>query len=212
MRGLPVLLPLLCAACVQARPSACCDPRDDTANDDSTVDSTPDSTDTSDTSIGETGDTSDTSDTGSTTPLPGDFSVTGSYNGVPVDIDCDETSDTGLFARYWGSSLGNVSGGFSCANQAGERVTVSYISPGESEWADTSDGKSWIYEDGAGAVLAWGVPDTASWALAFTSYGFVDATTVEVEGSLSGTWTTDGVPFADLAGTFALEIPCTSGC
>lgn len=214
--GCPLLpLLLLSAGCVQPKPSACCDPLEDTATDDSAVDSTPDSVDTSDTSIRETGDTSEPSDTGSTTPLPGSFSVTGSYKGAPVGIDCDETTGAALYSRYWGSSLGNVSGGFSCANEAGQRVTVSYISPSEGEWADTSDGKSWIYEDGAGDMIAWGAPDATTWALVFTHYGFVDATTVQLDGSLTGSWSTDGTDaeaLADLTGTFALNIPCTSGC
>lgn len=206
------LLPLL-AACVHGEPSACWDPADDSGSGDSSGDSTndsaADSTDTSDTS---TPDSSDTSDTGAGVPLPGSFTVTGTYDGAPVDLTCSESTDAALFTRYWGSSLGNVSGGFACGNERGERVSVGYISPTEGEWSDPSDGKSWIYEDGTGTVLAWGTPDTTAWSLAFTAYGFEDVTTVSLEGTLSGTWTTDGATFADLAGTFALQIPCTSGC
>lgn len=205
---------LLALGCVHPQPSACCDPATDSgdtgpADSDSARDTdTSDSGDTPDTDTADT----DTSDTSIEANLVGSFSLSGTVNGVSVSLNCDAATDPELFAGYWGSSLGNLSGSVACADAAGQRVTVSYINPSAGEWTDTSDGKSWIFEDGSGGVLAWGVPDTTAWDLAFTTYTFVDATTVELDGTLAGTWSADGAVYADLAGTFGVQLPCNSGC
>jgi hypothetical protein len=141
--------------------------------------------------------------------LPGSFSVTGTFQGLDVDLLCDESTSADLFVRYWASSLGNISGAISCGNEAGERVTVSFIGPSEGEWTTTEDGMSWSYEDGTGHYLSYD-SDSTAWELAITTYTFVDTTTIEMDGTLSGTWA--GTVAADLQGSFATEIACSGGC
>lgn len=195
---------------------ACVGPADDgsdpTASTDSLADDsgTVDSGDTGsgDTGSGDTGsgDTADTADS-----LPGTFAVEGVVNAEIVEFACGADTSSEQFSRSWGSSLGNISGAVSCADAVGNRVTLSFISPREGEWDDTSDGMSWVFESAAGDVLAYGVPDTAAYQLTVSSFGYADATTIEITGTLSGTWLHDGADWADLSGSFDLQLPC-SGC
>ncbi len=156
-------------------------------------------------------DTADTSETGETgVPpliLPGSVTLTGTVQGIPVNLTCDETTSPELFIRYWASSLGNISGTVICANDLGQRFTLTFINPAAGSWTDTSDGKSWSYEDSSGLVLAYGVRNTTSWAMAFTTYAWLDTTTFELEGTVAGSWTTaEGEALGDLSGVFGLEV------
>ncbi len=177
------------------------------------------STDTVSEDPGETGD-SDTGDSGATdsadtadtaVSLPGSFAVNGVVAAQSVALACDANTSVEQFARSWASSLGNISGAASCSDADGNRATLAFISPHEGEWSDTSDGLSWIFESTSGDVLAYGVPDTSAWQLTVTEFGYADATTITLAGTLTGTWLKDGAGWADLSGSFDLQIPC-SGC
>ena len=157
-------------------------------------------------------DTSDTSDT-STPVLPGSFSVTGQLEGREIAITCDESTAPELFIRYWALSLGNISGAIGCANEEGDSVMISFISPTEGEWTNTDDGLSWSYTDRDGTYLYYGT-DSVGWGLAITTFGYVDTTTIEMDGTLTSGWATEsgGEPYAQVDGTFAVELACSGGC
>ena len=192
---------------------ACVGPADDGSDPTASTDSLADDSgiiNSGDTGSGDTG-SGDTGSGDTAVSLPGTFVVEGVIKAETVALACDADTSSEQFSRSWGSSLGNISGAVSCADAVGNRVTLSFISPREGEWADTSEGMSWIFESAAGDVLAYGVPDTAAYQLTVSSFGYADATTIEITGTLSGTWLHDGADWADLSGSFDLQLPC-SGC
>jgi hypothetical protein len=169
---------------------------------------------TGDSDTGDSGaiDSTDTADTADTAvSLPGTFVVNGVVDAQSVALACDADTSVEQFPRSWASSLGNISGTASCADAEGNRATLTFISPHEGEWTDTSEGLSWIFQSTSGDVLAYGVPDTSAWHLTVTEFGYADATTITLTGTLAGTWLKDGAGWADLTGSFDLQIPC-SGC
>jgi hypothetical protein len=200
-----MLLLLALAACSGPNAADADPARDDTGAD---ADPGGDTGDTDD--IDDTDDTADTADTADDTSadspgLPGTVEVRGAYAGEAFAFACDADDPEEVFSRSWASAVGDVTGGFACAGDAGT-LTVTLLDPAVGSHADPSGGLNYFFQAADGTWLSWYDAPPTAWSATLDAVSWIDVETLQLDGSLSGAWDA-----AELSATFSLQMRC-EGC
>ena len=137
-----------------------------------------------------------------TSTLPASVNVSGTYAGEAFAFECTAGQPERL-VRGWANAVGDIVGSFSCTDPVGA-LSVTFINPRPGKWTEPGDA-NFSYTDDSGGMLAYFEEKPTSWSLTFDTVTYVDVETMQLAGSLAGTWKGGNV-----TGTFDLQMACTN--
>lgn len=164
----------------------------------------------------ETGDSAGDSgrDTGEDTAAadPSTFVATVTYGSGSFDLAC--SARTGVtFEHTYDDALGNTAGRVRCLTEADGEFQLTFTSGGVGQWSAPDAGVDYVWIGMTGERLGYYEPNLTptAWTIEFSRYEQIDARTIQLEASFSGTFVDSlAAPVGSLSGTISAALTCTN--